>query len=151
MNVLVYNWEKFERTKLRYLAFTVVFASVLLLSLLNNNIVWAVLLFFLLWGYFYYSTINNQIVTMNIDESQLSIGNKRYDIAIFRWYVLEIYPKTQSLKNIVFLTTKWHMIYTFKDSPQNINDFLETIDKILPMLDAYDQGIFEKMSRKIKL
>lgn len=151
MNVLVYNWEKFQRSKVRYLIFTVVFASILLLSLLTNNIVWAILLFFLLWWYFYYSTINNQVVTMSIDENQLSIGNKRYDLAIFRWYVLEIYPKTQALKNIVLLTAKWHMIYTFDDSLQNISVFLRTVDKVLPLLDTYDQGTFEKMSRKMKL
>lgn len=151
MDVLVYNWEKFQRTKIRYLIFVVVFASILLLSLLNKNIVWAVLLFFLLWGYFYYSTINNQIVTMTIDKNQLSVGNNSYNFAMFRWYVLEIYPKTQTLKNIVFLTTKWHMIYTFDDSPQHINNFLEEIDKVFLRFDTYNQWTFEKMSRKMKL
>ncbi len=88
---------------------------------------------------------------MGVSENQLSIGNKRYDLATFRWYVLEIYPKTQALKNIVFLTEKGHMIYTFDDSTQHIGAFLESVDKVLPMLDTYDQGTFEKMSRKMKL
>jgi hypothetical protein len=64
---------------------------------------------------------------------------------------LEIYPKTQELKNIVFLTKKGHMIYTFDDTLQHIHVFLEHVDKNLPMLDTYDQGTFEKMSRKMKL
>jgi len=65
--------------------------------------------------------------------------------------VLEVYPETQELKNIVFLTTKWHMIYTFHDSMEQIGTFLAGLDNFLPMLDAYDQWTFEKMSRKMKL
>lgn len=112
---------------------------------------WAILLFFLLWGYFYYSTISNQVVTMRIEANQLSVGNKHYDLTLFRWYVLEIYPKTQALKNIVFLTQKWHMIYTFNDSLEQIDIFLEAVDSVLPILDDYNQGTFEKMSRKMQL
>ncbi|HBB04080.1 TPA: hypothetical protein DCZ39_04255 [Patescibacteria group bacterium] len=73
MSILVYNGEKFQRSKIWYLVFAVIFASVFLLSILNNNVVGAVLLFFLLGGYFYYSTINNQVIKMTIDKNQLLI------------------------------------------------------------------------------
>jgi hypothetical protein len=53
--------------------------------------------------------------------------------------VLEVYPETQELKNIVFLTTKGHMIYTFHDSLEQVGMFLAGLDKFLPMLDTYDQ------------
>ncbi|MEI6774261.1 MAG: hypothetical protein WCL18_05755 [bacterium] len=78
MSVLVYNGEKFQRSKIWYLIFAVIFASVFVLSIINNNIVGAVLLFFLLGGYFYYSTINNQVIKLIIEQSQLIIGNKSY-------------------------------------------------------------------------
>lgn len=151
MSVLVYNGEKFKRSKIWYLIFTVIFASIFLLSLLNNNIVWAVLIFFLLWGYFYYSTINNQIVKMKIDKNQLIIWAKIYPISSFTWYIVEIYPKNQEIKNVVFLTQRWHMIYTFDDSIEHIRLFLLELDWYLPMLGDYHQTTIEKISRKIKL
>ena len=73
MSVLVYNGEKFNRTKIWYLIFAVIFASVFLLSILNNNVVGAILIFFLLGGYFYYSTINNQVIKMTVQDKQLVI------------------------------------------------------------------------------
>lgn len=151
MSVLVYNGEKFQRNKLWYLIFSVVFASVFLLSILSNNIVGAVLLFFLLGGYFYYSTINNQVVKITLETNQLIIGNKNYPWNVFTWYVLEIYPATQQIKNIVFLTTKSHMIYTFDDSLDHIRLFLQELDTYLPMVEGFHQTSLEKISRKIKL
>ena len=151
MSVLVYNGEKFQRSKVRYLVFAVIFASVFVLSILNGNVVGAVLIFFLLGWYFYYSTINNQVIKIILDKNQLIIWNKNYPRNSFIWYVIEIYPKTQQIKNIVFLTTKWHMIYSFDDSLEHIRLFLLELDKYLPMLGDFHQTGFEKLSRKMKL
>jgi len=151
MSVLVYNGEKFQRNKLWYLIFAAVFASVFVLSLLNNNIVGALLLFFLLWWYFYYSTINNQVIKITLDKNQLILWSKNFPRNTFVWYVVEIYPKTQKIKNVVFITSKWHMIYTFDDSIEHIRLFLSELDEYLPMLGDFHQTSFEKMSRKMKL
>ena len=151
MNVLVYNGEKFQRNNLWYLIFAVIFASVFVLSILNNNIVGAVLIFFLLGWYFYYSTINNQIVKIIIDTQKLVIGNKSYLRNAFVWYVVEISPEQQQIKNIVFITEKSHIIYTFDDSLEHIKMFLTELDGYLPMLSDFHQSSFEKLSRKAKL
>ena len=151
MSVLVYNGEKFQRSKVWYLVFAVVFASVFVLSILNNNIVWAVLLFFLLGWYFYYSSINNQVIKMTIDKNQLLIWNKTYLRNSFAWYVVEIYPKTQKIKNVVLLTQKWHIIYTFDDTLEHVRSFLVELDNHLPMLGDFHQTTLEKFSRKIQL
>ncbi len=151
MSVLVYNGEKFSRGKLRYLVFAVIVASVFLLSILNNNVVWAVLIFFLLWGYFYYSTINNQIIKMTIKNTELLIWSKVFPRNTFTGYVIEIYPKTQKIKNIVLLTSKTHMIYTFDDTLEHIQMFLAQLDQYLPLLGDYNQSTIEKFSRKMKL
>lgn len=151
MNVLVYNGEKFKRNKLWYLIFAVIVASVFLLSILNDNIVGGVLIFFLLWWYFYYSTISNQVVKMTIQQTQLIVWNKNYPRSTFTGYVLEIHAKTQEIKNIVFLTAKWHMIYTFDDSIEHISAFVTELDTYLPMLGNYHQTALEKFSRKMKL
>lgn len=151
MSVLVYNWEKFQRSKVWYLIFAVIFASVFLLSILNNNVVGAVLILFLLWGYFYYSTINNQVIKVTIDKTQLIIWNKTYPRNLFTGYVVEVHAKTQEIKNIVFLTQKWHMIYSFDDSLEHVKIFLSELDGHLPMLGEFRQTSFEKLSRKMKL
>lgn len=151
MSVLVYNGEKFSRGKLRYLAFAVIVASVSLLSILNNNIVGAVLIFFLLGWYFYYSTINNQVVKMTIKDTQLLIWSKVYPRNTFTGYVIEIYPKTQKIKNIVLITPKTHMIYTFDDTLEHIQTFLTQLDTYLPLLGDYNQSTIEKFTRRIKL
>lgn len=151
MSVLVYNGERFQRNKLRYLVFGVVFASVFLLSILNNNIVGAVLIFFLLGGYFYYSTINNQVIKISINEKQLLVWTKTYPRNLFTGYVIEVHAKTQEIKNIVFLTQKWHMIYSFDDSIQHIHMFLSELDGYLPMQGEFHQTSLEKLSRKMKL
>jgi len=151
MSVLVYNGEKFKRSKIRYLVFAVIVASVFLLSILNNNIVGAVLIFFLLWGYFYYSTINNQVIKMTITDNQLLVWTKSYPWNTFTWYIIEIYPKTQQIKNIVLLTRKWHMIYTFDDTLDHMETFLTQLDGYLPLLGDYSQTAIEKFSRKMKL
>ncbi len=151
MSVLVYNWEKFQKSKIWYLIFTVIVAMVLVLSILNNNLVGAILILFLLWGYFYYSTINNQIIKMSIDKMQLIIWNKAYPRNSFAWYVVEIYPTTQRIKNIVFLTPKTHLIYTFDDSLDHIGSFLDELDWYLPRVGDYHQTSIEKLSRKMKL
>lgn len=151
MSVVVYNGEKFQRSKLWYLIFAVIFASVFVLSILNNNFVGAILIFFLLGWYFYYSTINNQIIKITLDPAHLILWAKNYPRNSFIWYALEIHPQTQDIKNIVFLTAKWHMIYTFDDSFEHIRSFLLQLDSYLPMLGDYHQTSLEKFSRKMKL
>ena len=122
-----------------------------LLSILNDNVVGAVLIFFLLWGYFYYSTTNNQVIKATIDSTHVIIGNKSYPRSSFVGYVVEVYAKSQEVKNIVFVTPKSHLIYTFDDSLEHIQSFLLALDGHLPMLEDFHQTSFEKLSRKIKL
>lgn len=151
MSVLVYNGEKFQRSKLWYLVFTVIFASVFLLSILNKNIVGAILLFFLLGWYFYYSTINNQVITLSIHPDHFMVGSKKYLWNAFVWYALELDPKTQNIKNLVLLTSRSHIIYTFDDLWAHIKSFLLELDTHLPMVEGFQQTTFEKVSRKIQL
>jgi hypothetical protein len=64
---------------------------------------------------------------------------------------VEIYPTTQNIKNIVFLTQKTHLIYTLDDSIDRVRAFLSELDGYLPMLGDYHQTTLEKVSRKMKL
>lgn len=152
MSVRVYNGEKFQRGKVWYLIFTLVFACVFLLSIFYNNIVGAVVMFFLLGWYFYYSTINNQVVTMKAERTQLLIWTKSYPWNSFTWFALEPYSlKDQRIKNIVFVTASWHMIYSFDDSLAHVETFITELTTSLPGLGDYHQTFLDRFSRRCKL
>ena len=151
MEVLVYNSEKFERTKWRYVIFGVVFAAVFLLTLFNKNYIWAVLLFFLLGGYFYYSSVHAQITSITVQTDGVKIGKNFVWYSTLTWYALELHRKQELLKNIVFVSAKGHAIYTFHDTPERMQSFILSLNKFLPMLDAFDQSNFEKLVRKFQM
>lgn len=151
MEVLVYNSEKFDRSKWRYVIFGVVFAAVFLLTIFNRNYIWAVLLFFLLGGYFYYSSVHTQNTTITLQTDGVKIGKNFVGYSTLTWYVLELHRKTELLKNIVFVSAKWHAIYTFHDAPEHIQAFVLSLDKFLPMLDQFEQSNFEKLIRRLQL
>lgn len=151
MEVTVYNSEKFDRSKWRYIIFAVIFAAVFLLTLFNRNYIWAVLLFFLLGGYLYYSSVHTQITTIAVQTDGVKIGKNFVWYSTLTGYVLELHRKTELIKNIVFVSPKGHAIYTFHDTPERIKDFILSLDKFLPMLDSYEQWWFEKLVRRLSL
>ncbi|MEI8091756.1 MAG: hypothetical protein WCG98_06135 [bacterium] len=75
MEIQVYNSEKFDRSKWRYVIFATVFACIFLLSIFKGNYVGAVLLFFLLGGYFYYSAIHIKPIKIIIETNSIKIDN----------------------------------------------------------------------------
>jgi len=151
MEINAYNSERFERSKWRYVIFSSIFASVFILSILYKNIVWAILLFLLLWAYFYFSINSWQLTKIKISETGITIWTRNFNLTSFKWYVLEIDKKTQTLKNIVFVSNKWNSIHTFKDKPENIKNFIVTLSDYIPMLEDFEQTFFEKLSRNLQL
>ena len=149
--IKTYNSEKFNRDKLRYIIFSSVFIIIFLVSIFYKNIVWAILMFFLLWGYLYYGIINIQEINMKITDNGIIIWDKLIDWTKISWYSLEIDPKQQIIKNIVFIGTKHHNIYTINDTDDNIKSFLQELNNYLPMTWEYNQTFREKASRKMKL
>lgn len=151
MDVTIYKSEKFERSKRRYVIFATVFAAIFLLSIFNQNYVGAIFLFFVLGWYFYYSTTHAQTTTLSLQDDGIKIGKNLVNFAGLTWYVLEMHNKTETLKNIVFVSPKWHAIYTFHDTPERIKTFVLNLDKVLPMMDDYPQSGFEKVIRRLQL
>lgn len=151
MHIKVYDGEKFERGKLWYIIFAVVFASIFVLSILNQNRVWAVLMFFLLGAYFYYSVTGNQVVKATINDSNLSIWTKILPRNSLQWYAIELDSKSETIKNIVFVTKNSHNIHTIHDGKENVRSFVLELDNYIPMLGEYNQSFLEKMARKCEL
>jgi len=151
MEIIVYNSEKFQRSKLRYVLFATIITAVVVFSILNNNTVWVIVLFILLWAYFYYWVSNSQLVKMKTEKDWILIWSREYPRSTFTWYVIEVEAKTQKIKNIVLITKKWFSIHTINDENTNIKSFILSLDEHLPMLSQFDQTLLEKMTRKLKL
>ena len=62
------------------------------------------------------------------------IGSKISNWTIFSGYSLEIDSKKQKIKNIVFITPKYHSIHTINDTDNNIKTFLQELNNYLPMI-----------------
>ncbi len=151
MKLRVYNGEKFERNKRRYLFFSLVLILIIWLSLWKKNTVGVVVLFFILGAYFYYSIIANQVVSIEINEKEININQKKYPRSFFNGYVIEIEKKSQQIKNIVFITEKSHLIYTIHDKKDETKAFIMELNNHLPLLSEYNQWSLEKAARILKL
>lgn len=151
MELKVFNWEKFERDKVRYIVFASIFILIFVVSAFYKNIVWIILMFFLLGAYIYYGIINVNEITITISENWLLVWTKVIPWTSLVWYCIELELKKQQIKNIVFVSQRWHTIYTINDSEENIKTFLENLNQMLPMLTDFPQNFWEKIVRKMKL
>jgi hypothetical protein len=162
MELHTYSGEHFERSKWRYVIF---FAIVAIFSIwpiiysernplyhdTTNAMVGAVIVLLIVGGYFFFSTKMNEIITLKIEESWLTIGKKTYVRSEFSGFVLEYHTQTKSIHNIVFITRKGHEIFTIQDTTDAIKAFAMQLADFLPLLDTYNQTLREKFLRKIKL
>lgn len=151
MELKVFNWEKFERNKTRYIIFASIFILIFVLSAFYKNIVWIILMFFLLGAYIYYCIININETTITISENWLLVWTKVIPWTNLVWYCIELEIKKKTIKNIVLVHQRWHSIYTINDNEENIKVFLETLNQTLPILSDFPQTFREKIIRKIKL
>ena len=152
MELKVYNGERFERGKLWYLIFALVILLVAVVSILSNNISWWVFVLLVAGAYIFYLTKVNDTVTMVTWKKALQIAK-----AVFPWetlsgFVLEYHTEKKKIHNIVIIDDKKiPRIYTINDSEKNLKEFVDDLNKYIPMLDNYNQSTFDKIMRKIKL
>ncbi|MCF7834748.1 hypothetical protein K9M48_01695 [Candidatus Gracilibacteria bacterium] len=151
MELLIHNGEIFKRELSWYIRFSIIFAIVVLLSIVYDNSIGAIVIFFLLGGYFYYSTLSTKKIKISINENGITIDKKELSRLNISGYLLEIDTKNGEIKNIVFITNKSHQIYTIADNIENLKKFIENLDKFIPMLSSYQQTSWEKLFRKLKL
>ena len=152
MELKVYNWEYFERSKTRYIIFTLIILLVVVVSVFSNNIFWWVLVLIVAWCYIFLITKTNNVVKMIIWEKALQIDNNIYKWNDLSWFVLEYHVKKEKIHNIVIVDNKNNSkIYTINDTEDNLKNFVNNLSAIIPMLDKYDQTTMDKFIRKLKL
>lgn len=121
------------------------------LSILKQNFVWVVLLCIVLGSYFWYSLVAKQIITLKIQKNGIKIWEKEFSRNAFKWYTIEVDPKTEILKNLVLITPKWHNIYTLKEHGEKAKKFFIELDENLEILSEYNQTFLDKLWRVLKL
>ena len=152
MELKVYEWEKFERSKVWFLVFAFVILLVIILSILIENILWWVLVFLIAWGYIFYITKTNDTIKMITWKQALQIWKSTFPYESLGWFILEYHTKKKKIHNIVIIDNKKHYeIYTIKDTEKNIENFANELNDYIPMLDNYEQKIMDKFIRKLKL
>ena len=88
---------------------------------------------------------------MEMHTDFLQVGKKTYPWSQLTWFVLDIDPRTQRLKNIVLMQGKITHIHSLKDSPEAIKEFLLELGERVPMIEWYEQSWVEKMTRGLQL
>lgn len=152
MELKVYNWEHFERSKLWYFVFACIILAVVVAAICANNIGWGVLILVFTGWYLFYTSKLNHAIQMVIGKNALQIWTETFARNTFYGFVLEYNTETKIIQNIVFLEkNKSPRIYTISDTSKNLEKFVGELSDYLPMLDKYEQKIMDKFIRKMKL
>ena len=152
MELKVYNWERFDRSKTWFFIFAFVILLVVILSILSSNILWWVLVLAIVWAYVFYNTKTNNTVKMIIWEKALQIWKTVLPYESLTWFILEYHTEKKKIHNIVIIENKQTpRIYTIKDTGKNLENFVNELNEYTPILEKYEQSAMDKFIRKLKL
>lgn len=152
MELKVYDWEYFERWKIRYVVFACIVLLFVVLSVISSNFVWWVLILLFAAGYLYFLLKTNKTTVITIWTKVLQVGKIPYQWNELSWFVLEYHTKKRKIHNIVIIDNKKNArIYTIKDSESNLKDFVGELNNHISMLETYEQSTLDKFIRRLKL
>ncbi|MBS8121685.1 hypothetical protein [Candidatus Vampirococcus lugosii] len=151
MEINLYDGEKFERTKVRYISFVTLYVFFILISLLSGNITGVILLFLFLGGYMFFNLLGKNNIKAKIFDEGLKIGNKFIAWSNVHGFVLELDDNTNLIKNIVFLVNNTKLVHTLNDDNEKIKEFILNLNDKCEMLSYYDQTFVDKIIRKLKI
>ncbi len=166
MQLRVYYWELFVRKTLRYIVAGVLFVIVVLLALVWGNILegrdnmkftWqsgfgALLLIGLGRGYWIWAhRIDQEVVTMNLGDAWLTIGDRTLSWNVLMGFGLEINKNTQALHNLILLSTRGNEVHTFADEQENIQAFIKELVVRVPFNETFQLTRSERFMRGLKL
>lgn len=152
MEMHVYNSEYHERGQLRYIIFALFFTTLIVFLILYENYIGAIMLLFLLGGYFFFSLMMGDEISLVIHETHLLIGEKVIPWTRLQWYSLEVDARSQSLKNIVIVSDKQFFIHTISETDtEKTKEFITTLSTHIPLVSQIPQSFAEKVRRFLKL
>lgn len=152
MSITVTASEYFERSKLWFVIFAVVFFTLIIACVMTGNIVWATLLFLLMWWYMYYILRSEETIEITIQDIGLQVGKKLYNRSQLQWFVVEYHLNTQMLHNLVIIhTDHTHHIYSFAQEQEQVIWFVKQLSTFLSFQSSFEQSFLQQLLRRIKL
>lgn len=157
LTLKIYNGEVFERSKWRYICFTLIIFAIIVLSLFYKSgeklqgLIGAIILLIIVGWYFFFLAKANTETQLLLKLEGLQIGKRLIPYSLLKGFVLEMEKRSWKLKNIVLVLEKSVEIFTLNDTLENQESFFAELAKIVPFLDSYEQGMVDKLMRKIKL
>lgn len=156
MNILVYDWEIYDRWIWWYITVFSLFIFFVILIFFAKNYQWVVLLILLFWWYLYLSIWKSKKLELSMEDEWLKLGVKLFPWDDLLGFSLELDNKTQKIKNIVISTKSDNYIHTiaydlWASTLDNIKAFILELSEKTSMLQSYNQTTFEKFIRLIKL
>lgn len=152
MEVRTYNGEHFERSIARYIVFWGVLMAIIILSLRKMNIFWAIILFIIAGGYILFSLTKNKHISIIIRTSWVVIDTRLRTWSTLESFVVEVDKKSQERKNIVLIQKTGNpMIFSFDDTDENKKNFVEELQKYIPLVASSEESWIDKLARRLKL
>jgi hypothetical protein len=152
MEIRVYNWEHFERTKARFVAFAVSLAVIIWASIFFANLFGSIILFLFTWAYILFSLTKHKHINLWIRDSWLAVDARLRPWQSLDSFVVEVDWQTQEWKNIIIIMkNNDHMIFSFDDEHEKKKDFITELQTYISLVENYPQTTMDKMVRKMQL
>lgn len=149
--IKVYSWELHERSQSWYIIFWFLISSLIIVSIFSKNIFWALMIAFMVWAYIFYNLQSQKIINMSIEKNWLLVGENLYPWSEIRGFSIEYNRKTNYIVNIVLLTNSWNHIYSLVRENFDIEQFVQDLSTIVPLIWNYEQSFFDILIRKLKI
>ena len=152
MEIRVYNWEHFERTKWWFIAFAVSLAVIIWASIFFANLFWSIILFLFTWAYILFSLTKNKHISLGIRDSGLAVDARLWPWQSLDSFVVEVDTKSQEWKNIIIvMKNNDHMVFSFDDEHEAKKSFITQLQTYISLVESYPQNAMDKLARKMQL
>jgi hypothetical protein len=129
-----------------------VLAVVIGLSLWFVNLFGAIMLFLFTGAYILFSLTKNKHIMLTIRDTGFVVDTRLWPWQHFENFVVEVDGQTQERKNIIFVLKKNdNMIFSFDDTHENKQAFLNELQTYISMADSAPHGTLDTLVRKLKL
>lgn len=152
MEIRVYNWEHFERTKSWFVVFAISLAVIIWASIFFANLFWSIILFLFTWAYILFSLTKNKHINLWIRDSWLAVDARLWPRQSLDSFVVEVDSSSQEWKNIIIvMKNNDHMIFSFDDEHNIKKEFITELQSYITLVENYPQTTMDKLIRKMQL
>lgn len=152
MEIRVYNWEHFERTKSWFIVFSISLALIIWASVFFANLFWSIILFLFTGAYILFSLTKSKHINLSIRDSWLAVDARLRPRQSLDSFVVEVDAASQEWKNIIIvMKNNDHMVFSFDDDHDKKKDFIAELQNYISLVESYPQSTMDKLARKMQL